>query len=143
MEPQGALLDQPEITQFLFYPRKESGRKPPGNAVDMDIPVENGIRIGVRLYSTSSEKPHILFFHGNGEIAEDYDDIGPVYTDYGINFIVADYRGYGRSGGVPGVSAMLKDAHSVLLHILEWLKRENRTGKLWVRGRSRGSPPAI
>jgi len=106
MEPQGALLDQPEITQFLFYPRKESGRKPPGNAVDMDIPVENGIRIGVRLYSTSSEKPHILFFHGNGEIAEDYDDIGPVYTDYGINFIVAEntYQGYTRvvssAGGI-------------------------------------------
>ncbi len=140
---QTALLDTPEVTSLLFYPRKESGRRLPINAASMDIPVAPGITVGARLYLASSEKHHILFFHGNGEIAEDYDDIGPVYTDYGISFIVVDYRGYGRSKGVPGVSAMIEDTHPVFNHVCEWLNRENRTGGLWVMGRSLGSASAI
>lgn len=53
--------------------------------------------------------PTLLFFHGNGEIVEDYDDIAQIYLKLGINFLPVDYRGYGRSTGSPTVTAMMRD----------------------------------
>ena len=137
------LLDRPEILNFLFYPRKETGDSLPDYAKNFDIITQDGILIGSRMYLTDPDKPHILFFHGNGEIAEDYDEIGAVFTRYGMNFIVVDYRGYGRSEGAPGVASMITDAHQALTDICKWLKEENRNGPLWIMGRTLGSASAI
>ena len=63
--------------------------------------------------SVGSAAPTILFFHGNGEIAADYADVGPLLNDRGISLLVAEYRGYGRSGGSPTVAAMMADARAV------------------------------
>ena len=52
------------------------------------------------------ERPTILFFYGNGETAADYDNIAPIYNQVGLNFFVADYRGYGQSGGSPSFCSM-------------------------------------
>ena len=43
--------------------------------------------IGARFHIAGKEAPNILFFHGNGEIVSDYDDLGPVYNRIGINFL--------------------------------------------------------
>ena len=137
------LLDRPEILNFLFHPRKETGRSLPDYAKNFDIIAEDGTLIGSRMYLTDPDKPHILFFHGNGEIAEDYDEIGAVFMRYGMNFIIVDYRGYGRSEGSPGVASMIQDSHHALTSICKWLKTENRSGPLWIMGRSLGSASAI
>lgn len=136
-------LDQPEILAFIFHPRRESGRSVPDFASPMEVKTNDGTKIGIRLYLTDPEKPHILFFHGNGEIAEDYDDIGAVYLNFGLNFIVADYRGYGRSTGMPTIASMFGDAHEVFNHVAGWLTSGRRNGPLWIMGRSLGSAPAI
>jgi uncharacterized protein len=139
----GSILDRPEIINFLFYPRKEAGWHLPDYAMRFDIQTHDGTRIGSRFYLSAPDQPHILFFHGNGEIAEDYDDIGQVYTELDMNFMVVDYRGYGSSQGQPGVASMLNDAHDALQSVQKWLRNENRTGPLWVMGRSLGSASAI
>jgi alpha-beta hydrolase superfamily lysophospholipase len=136
-------LDHPDIIGLLFYPRKESGQKPPDHVLRLDITTEDGIALGCRLYPAAPDAPHILFFHGNGEIAEDYDDIGRIYTQSGMSFVAVDYRGYGASQGVPGVTSMLADAHAALCRLEDWMAVEKRTGPLWVMGRSLGSAPAI
>jgi len=86
---------------------------------------------------------NILFFHGNGEIVEDYDPVGPVFNRFGLSFLAVDYRGYGRSGGMPKVSTLFPDAHAVIEDIRAWLSREQRTGPLIVMGRSLGSTCAL
>src|SRR5512137_841434 len=94
------LLDRPEVSQVLFYPRRTYGlASTPGGARSIGVEVEPGIVLGGRLYPAAPDAPAILFFHGNGEIAEDYDDIAPMYTQLGITLLVMDYRGYGTSGG--------------------------------------------
>ncbi|MBC2715521.1 MAG: alpha/beta hydrolase [Desulfobacteraceae bacterium] len=138
-----SVLDRPEILNFLFHPRKESGRPVPSFAIIQDIETDDGIHIGARLYLTDPDMPHILFFHGNGEIAEDYDDIGSIYMNYGLNFLVVDYRGYGRSNGLPGISSMFSDAHYVFNHFSGWMAQNQRKGPLWIMGRSLGSASAI
>jgi pimeloyl-ACP methyl ester carboxylesterase len=138
-----SVLDRPEILGLLFHPRKESGHPMPPHALGLDISTRDGIILGSRLYPGPPNGPHILFFHGNGEIAEDYDDIGPLYNDLTISFMVVDYRGYGASQGMPGIASMLADAHAALGRLEDWMAAQKRTGPLWVMGRSLGSAPAI
>ena len=103
-----SVLDRPEVRMFLFYPRQEEFRAvPKDNVIDILIPVEDDIVIGSTFHSAGKTNPTILFFPGNGEIAADYDDLAPIYNSLGINFFIVDYRGYGRSTGVPTVSAMM------------------------------------
>lgn len=137
-------LDRPEILQFIFYPRKDFTHKPSvPDATNHFIPVEEGISIGCRLYSCNPNSPNILFFHGNGEIVSDYDHIAPIYNQKGINLFVADYRGYGLSGGSPTFTSMISDAHKIFKGFCEILKESHYTGSLFVMGRSLGSASAI
>jgi hypothetical protein len=87
--------------------------------------------------------PNILFFHGNGEIVSDYDDLGPLYNQMGLNFMVVDYRGYGDSTGTPTVSAMMQDCHTIFRFAEKWLGENGFTGPLLVMGRSLGSASAL
>ena len=138
------LLDQAKVSQVLFYPRRTYLASSFPGALSIGIQVEPGIVLGGQLYPAAPDSPAILFFHGNGEIAEDYDDIAPMYTQLGITLLVMDYRGYGTSGGVPTASHLLSDAVSVF-EAMGRLLNENGLAptRLYVMGRSLGSAAAI
>jgi alpha-beta hydrolase superfamily lysophospholipase len=136
-------LDRPEVLRHLFHPRKDDKETLPEGAMDYFITVEDGVEIGTRFFLWEPTGPHILFFHGNGEIASDYDSIGHMYNRYGISLLVSDYRGYGRSGGKPSATSLLSDARTIFTEIRHWLEEQNRMGPLLVMGRSLGSAPAI
>ena len=138
-----AALDRPEILQILFHPRKAPIVSDGSRADEIAVETPDNAVIGCRLHLDARESPVILFFHGNGEIAHDYDTIGPIYLSSGINFIVADYRGYGISTGSPTVSNLFADAYTVLAHIRNTLDEKGYKGPLWIMGRSLGSAPAI
>ncbi len=138
------VLDVPEVLQRLFYPRRESGLfNPPTPARELLIPVAPEVVIGARFYAAAAAAPTLLFFHGNGEIVADYEDLGPIYTRRGLNFFPVDYRGYGRSTGAPTVTAMMSDCEVILAFAEEWLGREGFAGPLVVMGRSLGSASAL
>ncbi|MBU1052535.1 MAG: alpha/beta hydrolase [Proteobacteria bacterium] len=138
-------LDQPEILALLFHPRPDWGDSLTfsKDVEDIFIPVENGISIGAKLHSAEKSAPVILYFHGNGEIVSDYDDLGPVYTKIGFNFLPVDYRGYGRSAGTPTVTNMMRDCHVIFEYIMQWLKQKDYSGPIIVMGRSLGSASAL
>jgi alpha-beta hydrolase superfamily lysophospholipase len=137
-------LDQPGVVQTIFYPRQELYPTPqPENTMDIDIPVADGIQVHARFHLGAKEDPNILFFHGNGEIVSDYDEIGAYYNKFGMNFLAADYRGYGRSSGSPSATVMMEDAHVILKTVKECLQTAEHTGPLLVMGRSLGSAAAI
>ena len=139
-----SVLDRPEILMFLFHPRPEGAwGNPEHPGLDIAIPVEMDISIGARFHMAGTPNPNILFFHGNGEIVGDYDELGPVYNRLGINFLPVDYRGYGRSNGDPSVSAMMTDCHAIFLFVKDWLEQHHYTGPLIVMGRSLGSASAL
>jgi alpha-beta hydrolase superfamily lysophospholipase len=139
-----ALLNRPEITAFLFHPRPEvSFSEAPDNAEPIRIPLSDGTELGGWFHPVERTSPTVLFFHGNGEIAADYHDLAPAYGQRDIQFFPVDYRGYGRSGGRPTVSATLSDAHETLDFLLKRRKENGESGPLVVMGRSLGSAPAI
>src|SRR5262245_14098853 len=104
-----SVLDRPEILSMLFYPRPDSSVASPP-ARDLMIPVAGHIAVHARWHPLAPAAPAVLFFHGNGEVAGEYDDLAPVYHRFGMSLFIADYRGYGRSGGRPTVGTMLADA---------------------------------
>ena len=135
-------LDQPFLLQFIFYPRKDF-TPCPRNGFDLSVWVGNGASISCRFYMGHHEWPWILFFHGNGEVVSDYDEISPLYHQKKINLVVADYRGYGASTGVPTLTDLAQDAHTVFKEVREELSRRNLRKDLWVMGRSLGSISAL
>lgn len=139
------ILDRPEVTQVLFYPRREEAwEHGPSSVQVLTVEVQAGIHVGGRLYSAGPEAPLIVYFHGNGEIAADYDDLAPVYNRLGMSLLVADYRGYGVSGGNPTASQLLADAVVVFDSLDDMLAdRGLMPSRLCVMGRSLGSAAAI
>ena len=139
-----SILDRPEILMFLFHPRPDSSG-PMGNssAHDMLITVEPGVDVGARFHMAEKTGVNILFFHGNGEIVSDYDELGLVYSQMSINFLAIDYRGYGRSTGQPTVGAMMKDCHVIFSFIKKWLTTNDYAGPLVLMGRSLGSASVL
>ncbi len=139
-----SIFDQPQVLQVMFYPRRDFGGTPSApNASVHFIEVEEGISIGCTFYWLDTDSANILYFHGNGEIASDYDPIAPLYNRRKINFFVADYRGYGISGGHPTATGMIRDAHNVFEGFKDILKERRAKGPLFLMGRSLGSASAI
>jgi hypothetical protein len=143
MSPDYALLDRPEVLASLFYPRSSFAQSAPAHAQDLSIPVAEGVVIGARWHPAGAEAATLLCFHGNGELAEEYDDLGAVYVQRGIQFFVVDYRGYGRSTGRPTATAIQADSLVILDFVTAWRRHQGQTGPLIVLGRSLGSAPAL
>jgi len=145
-----SFLDSPEIIRCVFHPRRTRptpeipGRRHPFFfSVETDVNIDGVIHFAGESASKAPNAPNILFFHGNGETVADYDEIGPLYNEQGINFAVVDYRGYGTSSGSPSYSAMTTDAVCIFPQYLDILKQCCLSGPVFVMGRSLGSSPAL
>ena len=135
-------LDQLNLSVNSFYPRRNWIPAPAGAVAHM-ITVEDGVSLSCRFFPSGATNPAILFFYGNGETAVDYDDIAPFYNQIGVNLFIADYRGYGASGGSPTYSSMLSDAHKVLVELQTILSAGGYSGPIYVMGRSMGRHSAF
>lgn len=136
-------FDIPNISNLLFHPRKS---KPIENTVEkfqISFNVENGVMVTGIFHYSNKNSPTILFFHGNGEIANDYDDIGPIYNSMNINFCVVDFRGYGTSDGSPTCSSLFADSGVIFSNFKKFLKKRQLNGPIYIMGRSLGSSSAV
>jgi uncharacterized protein len=134
--------DDSIISRILFHPRGEDpGYVPEGIRT---VTVSGDARIGGYLHLHPASDTLLLFFHGNGEIAADYDDIFSYFTGCGISFWSVDYRGYGRSSGQPAYGLMFEDAEALLGDIPRMAQAVGRTfSRILVMGRSLGSASAL
>ena len=137
-----AALDDPHISMNSFYPR-QGWTPPPDGVQDYTINVGDDIGLSCRFFPSGTSSPTILFFYGNGETAIDYNSIAPLYNQIGVNFFVADYRGYGKSGGTPSFTTMLSDANTVLESMRIVLGASGFSGPVYVMGRSMGRHAAF
>jgi len=136
-----SLLDRPEVSQYIFYPRRDP--VPQDDIALCPVEVGQGISVVCRFYPAPKGIATILYFHGNGETAGDYDLVSSLYTALGINLFVADYRGYGLSSGEPTIGHILHDAHPICERLREVLRQGGYAEAIFVMGRSLGSAPAI
>ena len=139
------VLDQPDITRVLFHPRPEYAMVvEDAGSRSVSFIMSDGVIVGGRLHPAESTAPLLLFFHGNGEIASDYDDLAPVYRGLGLTLLVVDYRGYGSSTGSPSATALIDDALAVFKGVPALAAAHGLTPSAWlVMGRSLGSAAAL
>ena len=132
-------IDKENLIKSIFYPRKSSA---PIDEKDHLVNVAPGIKIGIRLFIKDKNAPTILYFHANAEITNEYDDFATIYHQYGINLIVAGYRGYGHSTGNPNKDNLLHDALIIFEYVKNYLIDNSISGSLIIMGRSLGSAAA-
>lgn len=137
-----AIFDRTGAARAIFYPRGDHSAAPPG-AEDYLLEVGPGVAVGGRLYTFDPARPVILYFHGNGEVASDYDDAAASYHDAGANLFVVEFRGYGASNGQPTFATLVGDAHPAAGGFHAVLDELGFTGARFVMGRSLGSHPAL
>jgi len=142
VEELNAIFDDDRIGRIIFRPRSEpEGYSPIGRPT---LTQSGDAEIGGYLHASDASDVLCILFHGNGEIAADYDVLVPMYADCGVSCWVVDYRGYGRSTGTPTFSKMLADAEAIYADIprLEaTIQREFK--QIIVMGRSLGSASAL
>ena len=142
-EPDYALLDRLGMGSMAFFPRPDHGR-PPEGATDHLIEVDPGVSVGARFYhQPGPEYPTILYFHGNGEVVGDHDQFVRLYYDNGINLFVAEFRGYGKSGGSSSMEHLIADARPVAAYFHATLDEQGYDQRRLVMGRSMGASPAL
>ena len=134
-----------EAASAIFFPRQDMPYGPAAaGAFDDIFEVEPGVRLRLRFFlAKETSAPAILFFHGNGETARDYDYSADEYRAIPASLVVAEYRGYGPSTGKPSFETYLPDAHGSLDRVKAVLRDKGYTGPVAVMGRSLGSAPAI
>ena len=132
-------MNKINIINSIFFPRRYHLKK---DEKDYMLEVEPGVKIGARLFLKDKSYDNIIFFHGNGEIAQEYDSIADIYAKFDCNLIVVDYRGYGLSEGTPNKENLLLDAVKSFDSILRLIRKEGYNGKVLVMGRSLGSASA-
>ena len=137
-----SILDNAGASAASFYPRRGWTETPAG-AVDYAVTVAEGVQLSARFFAVGRDNPTVVFFYGNGETVAVYDDIAPRYNELGINFFVADYRGYGASSGAPCFTALLGDARRVLEWLRDTMAALRFGGPLFVMGRSMGRHAAF
>lgn len=103
-------LEDPQVCSKIFFPRKSKRIISERTAIITSGDVElvcfhDTVPVPLLQYlksffSATTATPTVLFFHGNGELVDDY---VLTYTaellDIGVNAFFAEYRGYGSSTG--------------------------------------------
>jgi len=90
--------------------------------------------------SAKNPRGTLLFFHGNaGNIAHRLDSIA-IFHGLGLNVLIFDYRGYGRSTGKPSEQGTYRDAESAWRYLVE--QRGIPAGEILLFGRSLGGAVA-
>ena len=132
-------MNKEDIIKSIFYTRSATQ---PFDSKDRLVLSENE-KIGIRLFIKDKAAPTILYFHANAELTEEYDDFAEYYHHFGINLIVAGYRGYGHSSGQPSKDSLHLDSLSVFDYVKEYLNENSFSAQLVIMGRSLGSSAAI
>lgn len=135
-------IDNSPALSYIFYPR-DYHSYPPRFAFDKEIQVAEDVSITCRFYKGDDRWPWIIFFHGNGEVVSDYDEIAPFYIKRKLNLVVADYRGYGASGGQPTLTDLVHDGPVLFKGIRKELTLKGQRDDVWLMGRSLGSISAL
>lgn len=115
-----------------------------------DIEVEPGIALNALLFRAetrdgpsehrgnepSDDRAAVLYLHGNAGDLQSWGYHADLYVDAGHDFLVVDYRGYGKSGGRISGEAEL---HADIQQVWDWLAARVGPSRITVVGYSLGS----
>jgi hypothetical protein len=99
--------------KFLYYPDRLPLDMPPprwaGNAEEVWMDCEDGVRIHGLWWSEPEGAPVILFLHGNAQEVYSWSLVQQELAPVGCRLLLIDYHGYGKSGGEPHEAGLYLD----------------------------------
>lgn len=133
----------------MLFPRRFAGRpadRPPREEIEaLWITAAGGERVEAWFLpgagrSAAASGPAVIFFHGNAELLHRNVGFVQPYLDMGYSVLLPEYRGYGRSQGVPSEAAVVADG----LMFYDWLalRPEVDHEQIVLHGRSLGGAVA-
>lgn len=107
---------------------------------DVHLTTDDGVRLHGWYVPAEGARRTLLFFHGNaGNISHRLDSLIDFHA-LGVNVLMLDYRGYGRSEGAPTERGTYEDALTAWRHLVE--ERGTPPGQIVLHGRSLGGAVA-
>jgi uncharacterized protein len=110
-------------SSFFFYPHKQLYRDPSAIGLafeDVYFPSTDGITLhGWFLPAQGPAQGTVLFLHGNAENISTHIANVSWMPARGYNVFLPDYRGYGKSEGVPSLVGSMADIESALAYVLQ------------------------
>jgi len=86
----------------------------PESVKEVFIELPEGLRLNALVYQKPGQKNLLIYFQGNAKNLQNWLDNHRSAMDWETNVLVADYRGFGKSGGeMRGQKTMYKDAESI------------------------------
>jgi hypothetical protein len=128
----------------IYYPDKHLRVTPRDKGWDYEdvyFVSEDGAKLNGWFIPVSRAHGTVLFCHGNaGNISHRLEIIG-IFHNLGLNVFIFDYRGYGRSSGVPSEKGFYRDARAAYDYLIK--RRGINKDKLVIYGKSIGANVAI
>ena len=97
----------------MFFPSRDVPPPPPG-AEEQWFTTSDGVQLHGWLFRSGS--PLILWLHGNGGSIAERAPMAAELSRRGLSVFLAEYRGYGKSGGEATESGLYKDALAAYDH---------------------------
>lgn len=144
LSPHGLRLVPPE--DLLIYqpagPHPQDWQPPDLDYEDVYFTTPDGVRLHGWYCPVENPRATVLFCHGNaGNIAYRYPDLQMLTKEMRVSVFAFDYRGYGRSEGIPNEKGLLLDARAAR----QWLAQRERIDEkeIVLFGRSLGGGVAV
>jgi hypothetical protein len=134
--------------RMIFFPLERLAATPTDWGLDyqdVELTTDDGVALHgwlVRPASARTTTPRtLLFFHGNaGNVSHRGESIA-IFTELGLEVLIIDYRGYGRSAGSPSEPGLYRDAAAAWRWLTE--TRGRAPAEIVVFGRSLGGAVAV
>lgn len=128
---------------MIFYPIGELYQTPADWGMeyeDVTLKTDDDIQLHGWFIPNSQGEQVLLFFHGNaGNISHRRDSV-EIFHRLGLNVLIIDYRGYGKSGGKPGERGFYRDAAAAWRFLIE--EKAYSPDQIVIFGRSLGGAVA-
>lgn len=126
-------------SSMIYYPQQNLTATPAAIGLDYEeVTFQTSDEVQIHGWFVPSETAEltVLYFHGNaGNISGRLETLD-LLNNLGLNVLIIDYRGYGKSGGVPSEKGTYKDAEAAWQYLTE--ERATSADKIVIMGRSLG-----
>jgi fermentation-respiration switch protein FrsA (DUF1100 family) len=107
---------------------------------EVDLKTADGVRLNGWYLPAEEAQGTLLFLHGNaGNISHRGESL-QIFHRLGLNVLIIDYRGYGKSTGAPSEKGMYRDARAAWDYLVK--ERAQQAEKIVLFGRSLGGAVA-
>ena len=125
--------------KIIFMPEKlakDFQFKLPQKFEEINIEIEDGVKLNGLFFPAENSKGLIFYIHGNGGSLRNWGDVAKTYTANNYDVFILDFRGYGKSEGeILNENQLFQDNQTVY----NFFKKQYSENELVVLGYSIGT----